>query len=325
MNAMRRIVITTRDWLLRPGTPTPLALFRIAIGLFCLLNVALVGRSFMDVYGQYGFVQWSITRANLYAVLPHVGDVANALASYGLTANETVYLLLILYISALACLTVGLLTRLSAITAWCIHFLWIHAGGGLIYGMDMFAHIGLFYCVFMPCGATLSVDSLIRRRPAVPSVAPGLMRRVLQMQVCAIYFSAGIEKAQGIQWWNGDAIWRSLTLPTFSQFDTTWLAYFQPVAMVSGWCIIAIELGYAIFIWNIRTRRVWLCLTVGMHLSIGLMLGMWLFALIMIILNLGAFGYELLPQPSRAALEHFEFKSWWERVAVPTLERRLAP
>ncbi|MDQ2659664.1 MAG: hypothetical protein M3Y03_04515, partial [Verrucomicrobiota bacterium] len=48
--------------------------------------------------------------------------------------------------------------------------------------------------------------------------------------------------------------------------------------------------GYPVLIWPKRTRLVWLIATCGMHLAIGLTMGMYLFALIMIVLNLAAFG-----------------------------------
>jgi hypothetical protein len=42
-----------------------------------------------------------------------------------------------------------------------------------------------------------------------------------------------------------------------------------------------------------KTRLVWLVGILAMHVAIGLTMGMYLFALIMIILNLAAFGPDL--------------------------------
>jgi hypothetical protein len=41
-----------------------------------------------------------------------------------------------------------------------------------------------------------------------------------------------------------------------------------------------------------KTRLVWLVGILGMHIAIGLTMGMYLFALIMIVLNLAAFGID---------------------------------
>src|SRR5437867_13408978 len=160
--------------------------------------------------------------------------------------------------------------------------------------MDIFTHIALLYCIIMPVGDAISLDVVFGRRQYRPSVAAGVTRKMLQLHLCIIYMSSGLEKAAGIQWWNGEAIWQSLLMPVFRQFDFGWIARVPWLPMVAGWSVLIIEIGYGIFIWFRKTRPLWLALTVGMHLGIGLFLGMWMFALVMIILNLGAFGYEMV-------------------------------
>jgi hypothetical protein len=286
----RRVV----GWFTRPESPEPLAWFRIAVAAHCLAQVVVIGRSFLEIYGQYGFVQWAITRANLYEGLPHIGDVALMGARAGLTPDQTVWTLLGIYVFVLVGLLLGAATRVMAVVAWCIHFLWIHAGGGLVYGMDVFTHIALFYCMFMPAGRTLSLDAWIRGARPEPSVSAGVTRRMLQLQLCIVYFSAGVEKAMGEQWWNGEAMWRAFTMPIFRHFDFGWMAWVPWLPVLIGVGTMFLEVGYCLAIWNRRLRTPWLALVMGMHLMIGLTMGMWLFGLIMIVLNVGAFGAEAL-------------------------------
>ena len=184
-----------------------------------------------------------------------------------------------------------------------------------MYGMEIFTHIGLFYGMFMPWGDHLSLDVFQGRRRALSSVAAGVTRKMLQLQMCIVYLSSGLEKASGLQWRNGDAIWRSVMLPSFHQFDMSWLAQVPSLALASGWLVISIESGYAFLIWWPKTRSVWLGLTIGMHTFIGLILGMWLFSLFMIVLNLGAFGYDALRDWGAIA----------ERTGPPTQRARLEP
>ncbi len=289
---IRTLYFRFLDWFEQPESPKPLAWLRISVALFCMVNLFVIRHSFLEIYGQYGFVQWAITRANLYYGLPHLGDVALWLGKFGLTPHQSLYFVLAVYLAGLCGLLLGWATRCMAILVWLIHFLWMHAGGGLIYGMDVFTHIALFYCMFMPVGEALSMDLYLGGRQSQPSTAAGVTRKMLQFHMCIIYLSSGFEKASGIQWWNGEAIWRSLLLPTFRQFDMHWLAYVPWVAMAMGWSILLIEVGYAFFIWWRKTRWIWLLLTVGMHFFVGVFLGMWLFGTIMIVLNLGAFGYD---------------------------------
>lgn len=279
-------------WFTQPESPRPLAWFRMAVALFCLIKMLVVRQSFNDIYGQYGFVQWAITRANLFPGLPHLGDVALLTGHLGLTSDQAIHLVLGVYIVGLCGLLAGLATRWMAVLVWFTNFLWMHAGGGLVYGMDIFAHIALFYLMIMPCGAALSLDVHWRKRSSQPSVSAGVTRRMLQFHMCIIYFSSGLEKAMGIQWWNGEAIWRSAMLPVFHQFDLHWLAYVPWLPMMVGWSTVAAETSYAFLVWSRRTRIFAVALLVSMHFFIGLFLGMWLFGIIMIIMNLGAFGYE---------------------------------
>jgi len=51
-----------------------------------------------------------------------------------------------------------------------------------------------------------------------------------------------------------------------------------------------LEIGYVFLIWRRGIGRVWLIAVLIMHVGIGLTMGMYLFASIMIILNLAAFG-----------------------------------
>ena len=280
------------NWFVQPASPVPLAWFRIAVTLFCLVRLFVLRHSLLDVYGQYGFVQWAITRANLYDGLPHLGNIVLLMGHLGLTADQSVYVVLAVYFVAVLALMAGFASRWSAALVWFVNFLLIHAGGGLVYGMDIFTHIALFYCLIMPVGDALSLDARFGWRKAQPSVAAGVTRRMLQLHLCIIYFSSGLEKAAGIQWWNGEAIWRSVMLPSFAGFDLHWLAYVPWLAAMICWSVLALETGYTFFVWWRRTRLVWLGMMVSMHLGIGLFLGMWMFGWIMIIMNFGAFAYE---------------------------------
>jgi hypothetical protein len=74
--------------------------------------------------------------------------------------------------------------------------------------------------------------------------------------------------------------------------------YFLPITGVSVWLL---EIGYPFFIWHRRLRRPWLIATLLMHVGVGVTMGMYLFASIMIVLNLAAFGPGILWPQRQAA------------------------
>jgi len=58
-----------------------------------------------------------------------------------------------------------------------------------------------------------------------------------------------------------------------------------------GICLL--ETSYPIFIWLRRTRRIWLVGIIAMHGAIAVLMGLYLFGLIMTVLNVAAFGIDL--------------------------------
>ncbi len=281
-----------RKWLTEPESSTYVGWFRIVVAVFCLWKAWVFRMAIIELYGQYGYIQWAITRSNIPYWLPHLGNLWRVLAPYGVSADQTVHLVLVVHVLSLLAMLSGLFSRPMAFLAWCTDFLLMHAGGGLLYGMDYFTHIALFYCIIAPTSDNLSLISAIRTKGANHSTSAGVTRKMLQFQMSIVYLSSGIEKAMGIDWWTGESIWRALTLPIFSTVDVSWLSRFPWIPCFVGWSVLLIECGYGFAMYYRRTQKVWLFLTIGMHLGIGFMMGMWLFAAIMIILNCGAFGPE---------------------------------
>ncbi len=283
-----------RARLTSPGPPQPLAFFRIAVAAFCLAKIAATGSYFFDVFGPDGFVEWWVAHWYLAAGFPDLEDFVAGAAKIGISEKQTVMLMLAGYVAFLVALLVGFMTRAAAIGSFAMHFFLLHAGYALAYGMDFFTHIALFYCVIMPCGDCWSFDA--RRCPERRrwSVQAGVTRRMLKLQLCIIYTSSGIAKAAGPQWWTGEAIWRSMVMPVFTQVDASWLAYHAWFPAMLGWSVLLLEAGYGIYVWVPSVRSLWILSVCLMHAGIAIFLGMYLFGAIMIILNLGGFGYELV-------------------------------
>jgi hypothetical protein len=191
-------------------------------------------------------------------------------------------------------LLVGLACRYSAILAWLLHLCAAKSGGFVSYGVDNFMTIGLCYLMLSPLPDRYSLDWRLRElRPKNPQLL-GFWHRVLQLHLCVIYFFSGLTKCLGGGWWDGSNVWRALIRPPFNVIDPEILVRWKSLFPVAGIFICLLEIGYPFFIWNGKTRMIWLICICGMHLGIGLMMGMYLFALIMIVLNLAAFGPGLL-------------------------------
>jgi hypothetical protein len=121
---------------------------------------------------------------------------------------------------------------------------------------------------------------------------------VLQVHLCFVYFIGGLAKFLGSGWWDGSNLWRSLVRPPFNLVPPDLLIRFKYALPLLGISICLLEVSYPVFIWMKRTRRIWLGCILAMHAAIGLMMGLYLFGLVMIVMNLAAFG---VPCASRKA------------------------
>jgi hypothetical protein len=55
--------------------------------------------------------------------------------------------------------------------------------------------------------------------------------------------------------------------------------------MLAGWGTLVVEIGYVFLIWPRRTRKAWCIATIGLHLGLGLVMGLVFFSSVMILLT----------------------------------------
>jgi hypothetical protein len=274
-------------------SPRPLAAFRIGVASVLILQALAIGPNLHDLYGQDGIVPWSEVERLFPDAVPRLSWLAGALAPLGVSPASALRLAFGGYALALACLLLGWRTRAAAFAAWLIHLAMNVSGHASIYGVDEFANIALFYCLCLPVGAAWSLDA--RRAPQRSEPAPeyGLALRVPQVHLCIVYTTSGMAKAQGIDWWTGQAMWCALMQPD-SWCDFSWLSAVPWLATLAGWGTLLVEIGYGVGIWLRTTRLAWLGAIVSMHLGIAIFLGLVSFAALMIAFNLAAFALPLL-------------------------------
>lgn len=273
-----------------PASPRPLAALRIGLGLVLILQALLIGPDVLKFYARDGLVQEALVPFFSEPFTPQIAVITRLLAGLGIGEAACIYGLGLAYLASLVMMTAGWRTRGAAVAAWFLHWIFMVSGNSSNYGVEIFAHVFLFYLMFMPAGEALSVDVETGRARERSTPQARLSLRVLQIQLCLTYFSSGIEKAMGHGWWTGDALWQALMLPDYRQYDFGWMSAWPLVPMIGGWATLLIEMGYCVFIWPRPTRRLWIVLVVGMHLGIALFLGLTLFGLIMSTLTMTIFG-----------------------------------
>jgi len=193
-------------------------------------------------------------------------------------------------LSAGCLLLLGLLSRPAAIVAWFLHLCAAESGGLVAYGADNFMTTALFYLMLSPLPDRYSFDHWVVKTKSNNPQALGFWQRVLQVHLCFVYFIGGLAKFLGNGWWDGSNLWRSLIRPPTNLLSPDLLVHFKYALPLLGISIFLLEMSYPVFIWSKRTRRIWLGCILAMHAAIGLLMGLYFFALVMIVMNLAAFG-----------------------------------
>jgi len=274
-----------------PIAVAPLGIFRVSMAAFLLVQGALWYRDWLLFFGSDGWLQWEISDALNVGWTLHLAGIHAVLQRAGFTPDQTAIAFFWVYMASGAGLLLGYRTRIWAVLACLCHYVIMSTISTFVYGVDVFLQIALFYLAVMPAAKAWSLDAWLKRVPTEPTWGTTLSIRVLQLHVCLVYMSSGFEKMRSAAWWDGNVLWRSLVQPDFRQFNFDWLAQHPWLPMALGWFTIVVESGYFVAMWVPRLRVLWLAAIIGLHLGIGLFLGLWLFGIIMILLSLAAFGY----------------------------------
>jgi hypothetical protein len=222
--------------------------------------------------------------------VPRLGWFVALAAEVGVREDKVLFLAWLCLFASGCALLLGVGCRFSAISAWFLHLCAAKSGGFVSYGMDNFLTIGLFYLMLSPLPDRFSLDWRLREMQVEDPRFLGFWHRVLQLHLCIIYFFSGLTKCLGSGWWDGTNVWRALIRPPFNVIDPEILVRWKYLFPLAGVFVCVLEFGYAFFIWSRKTRKVWLFGVCAMHVAIAVTMGMYLFSLGMIVLNIAAFG-----------------------------------
>ena len=284
--SMERLI----EFLFRPATDRWLILLRVGLGLqITLYSLSLRSDWNYLLSGTVRRIAEALLSLQSHFV-PRLGWLISLGTQVGLHEETVLFVAWACLVVAGCGLLVGVACRFSAIVAWFFHLCAAKSGGFVSYGMDNFMTIGLFYLMLSPLPDQFSLDWRLRNLRPKHSQLLGFWRRVLQLHLCIIYFFSGLTKCLGSGWWDGSNVWRALIRPPFNVIDAEILVRWKYLFPMAGILICLLEFGYPFFIWSSRTRKIWLFGVCGMHIVIGVTMGLYLFSLVMIVLNVAAFG-----------------------------------
>lgn len=292
---LKRIRGWLEEFLFPAKAKTWIAILRVGLGLVVTIYSLSLWHDWNYLFGASGsgLISRDIAEVILSfesPFIPRLEWLVTPAERFGLSEETALTFALGCLLGSGVLLLIGFFCRSAAITAWLFHLATRGSGGFTAYGVDNFMTIGLFYLMLSPLPDRYSLDAQLWRVRAVDLSRVGFHQRILQLHLCLIYFFGGLAKCLGAGWWNGASIWRAMTRSPFNIIPTEILLQWSYLFPVVGVSICLLEIGYSFMIWPQKSRLVWLSFILAMHTAIGFAMGLHLFALIMVVLNLSAFG-----------------------------------
>jgi predicted DCC family thiol-disulfide oxidoreductase YuxK len=286
-----------------PSDPTALGLIRVATGLLAFWSLLVFGLDLVDYFGADGWADPTIVRL-------FQGERQPLAWSFWFSVSDA--WLRPVWLGCLAILaiyTVGLFSRVTAVLAWVIVISTVRRVPIALFGFDqIISMLTLYVAATGASGQAVSLDRFIRRFREVkeaagrtggrrvgpaepgapaPTVSANLALRLIQLHLVLIYGMAGLAKLQGPSWWNGTALWGTMTAAEFVVANFTFLAAYPLVINFLTHVSLAIEVLYPVLIWVRVGRPLMLAAVVALHLGIAAMSpGLTEFGLAMIAANL---------------------------------------
>lgn len=201
-----------------------LAVFRIGLALIVMADLISRARGLTAHYTAEGV----LPKATLIEKLLHPWYWSVYLIS------DRPFIQWLLFVLAFLCalaVLVGYRTRLAVIATWAFNISIQNRNPALIFAGDDVLRAILFWAMFLPLGASYSIDSALNSstKPLPKKVCSGATF-ALMVQVCFIYIWSAAYKTKSPIWWpDGDAVYYSLSFDQYvTSFGEFLLSFPQP-------------------------------------------------------------------------------------------------
>jgi predicted DCC family thiol-disulfide oxidoreductase YuxK len=285
--------------------PTALGVIRVATGLLAFWSLFVFGLDLHDYFGSAGWAEPSAIQ---------VSQRALTWSFWFLVPDAWLRVAWLVCLGILALFTLGWFSRATAVLSWAIVVSTVRRVPIALYGFDqVISPLTLYLAVTGASGQAVSLDRFLRRwrqarsaaaappraeglgrrvaadEPAVPppTLSANLALRLIQLHLVVIYAMAGLGKLQGPSWWNGLALWGTMTAGEFVVLDFTPMADWPLLINALTHASLALELLYPVLIWIRILRPMVLMFMLLLHLGIAVVSpGLAEFSLAMIAANL---------------------------------------
>lgn len=244
-------------------------------------------------------------------LIPELVEVKYLFEVVGFPVRLVTPILTSLYMLAVMLVIIDVKPLMFSVIAMLIHMVFSFSTYLHSFGVDTYISFALFINLMIQL-SRLKIKSF--------SIIYPYTIRFAQIQLCIIYFFAGIGKAVGVDWIDGNAMWLVSTI--YMGQVGEWLAKlmiaFPVLSIMLSWSILALEIFYPLLIHTKRLRVITLTGVIAMHISIALFMSLYSFGVVMIVLNLVGFGHYYRPIWDKLKAKLLPFLSAQQRALYPS-------
>ncbi|MCB0347302.1 MAG: hypothetical protein KDD37_00630 [Bdellovibrionales bacterium] len=161
---------------------------------------------------------------------------------------------------------------LVAVALYALHIVFLRRNPMGVYGVDMVSTFWFLYMAFVN----------VKAKSKIWQALNSTMFRLIQIQLCIIYAYSGLDKAKGVTWWRGDAIWYALGNTQITSIDFSFLAHAPSILTLLAVITVLWETYFPILIWVPQIKKYVIYIGVFLHLGIAVMMNLYEFSFVML-------------------------------------------
>lgn len=254
--------------------------FRSVLYVFLLLNALSLLPIAHDLFGYHGLVGTRGWNTGITVLEQGSYSFINILSHPANSHYWWVYLIFVW--GQIGFLILGIFKVLPRISSVMIYFFTVNLflKGYLAFtGGEVLVNFMLFYLIFIQ--KTKKSEGVWRE---IQNVLNNTFYWILLIQVCILYFFSALYKFLDPNWLSGDAIMYVSRIPAFSSDTVRYLFSESPIlSLIFTYATLAYQISFSVMVWIKRVKIPFLISGVLFHLGILFGMGIFTFAILMII------------------------------------------
>jgi hypothetical protein len=250
-----------------------LGIFRILFGTFFLIDIVDRLKNFRAHFTDFGVLPIEYSRQIITKGQNGFDVVETAIRSLNMISGSASWQIIAFsfYIAAALCFIVGYKTRWATLGCWIASISIANASVLLIYPADYLFTTCFLASLFLPLGASFSVDS--RKNPQASTLVSGWSTTPMFFTLFFFMFTAGICKRDD-SWFDGTAVKNVMMNSQYATPLREFLLPFDGFMSLMTYMTLVIEIGgpFLMFltVWGGRVRAFGTVAKIGFLLSVRL-------------------------------------------------------